>query len=63
MDRLQQWTERQMENLQKQREQEILSLAQSVSEAEEKILSEALKGTRLDEARKMFKYHELQRKN
>ena len=46
----------------KERDQEVLSLAQSISEAEEKILGEALKGMRLDEARKIFKYHELQRK-
>jgi regulator of RNase E activity RraA len=46
-----------------EREREVLALAQSISEAEEKILGEALKGMRLDEARKIFKYHELQRKN
>jgi regulator of RNase E activity RraA len=46
----------------KQKEEEILSVAQSISEAEEKILSEALKGTRLDDARKKYKYHDLQRR-
>jgi len=29
---------------------------------EDKILSEALKGTRLDEVRQKYKYHELQRR-
>lgn len=46
----------------KEKEEEILALAQSISEAEEKILSEALKGARLDEVRKKYKYHELQRR-
>jgi regulator of RNase E activity RraA len=44
------------------REAEVLSVAQSVTEAEEKILNEALKGRRLDEVRQQFKYHELQRR-
>ncbi len=47
----------------KAKENEILALAQSVSAAEEKILAAALSGMRLDEARKVYKYHELQRKN
>lgn len=46
----------------KNREEEVLALAQSISDAEEKILSEALKGARLDEVRKKYKYHELQRR-
>ncbi|MGH7828852.1 MAG: RraA family protein [Candidatus Binatia bacterium] len=44
------------------REEEVLSIAQSVSQAEEQILFEALKGNRLDEVRKKYKYHELQRR-
>jgi regulator of RNase E activity RraA len=44
------------------KEKEVLALAQSVSEAEEKILSEALRGARLDEVRQRHKYHELQRR-
>jgi 4-hydroxy-4-methyl-2-oxoglutarate aldolase len=47
----------------KQREQEILSLAQSIAVAEDNILNAALSGMRLDEARRVHKYHELQRKN
>jgi 4-hydroxy-4-methyl-2-oxoglutarate aldolase len=47
----------------KQREQEILALAQSIAVAEDKILNAALSGMRLDEARRVHKYHELQRKN
>jgi regulator of RNase E activity RraA len=46
----------------KEKEQEILALAQSIAEAEDKILKAALSGMRLDEARKVHKYHELQRK-
>ncbi|MDH3443177.1 MAG: RraA family protein, partial [Deltaproteobacteria bacterium] len=46
----------------KDREQEILALAQSVSEAEDRILKAAMLGMRLDEARKLHRYHELQRK-
>lgn len=46
----------------KNREEEVLALAQSISDAEENILSEALKGARLDEVRKKYKYHELQRR-
>jgi regulator of RNase E activity RraA len=46
----------------KDKEQEILALAQSISQAEDKILKAALGGMRLDEARKVHKYHELQRK-
>jgi 4-hydroxy-4-methyl-2-oxoglutarate aldolase len=46
----------------KEKEQEILALAQSISIAEDKILQSALSGMRLDEARQIHKYHELQRK-
>lgn len=45
-----------------EREEEIVALARSISEAEDKILSEALAGARLDEVRKKYKYHELQRR-
>jgi len=45
----------------KEKEEEILTMAQSISEAEGKLLAEAMKGTRLDEARKKYRYHELQR--
>ena len=45
----------------KEKEEEILNVAQSISEAEGKLLAEAMKGTRLDEARKKYRYHELQR--
>ncbi len=46
----------------REKEEEVLSVAQSIAEAEDRILSEALKGTRLDEVRKKYKYHELQRR-
>jgi regulator of RNase E activity RraA len=46
----------------KDREEEVLSVTQSVSQAEDQILSEALKGNRLDEVRKKYKFHELQRR-
>jgi regulator of RNase E activity RraA len=46
----------------REKEQEILALAQSISVAEDLILQSALSGMRLDEARKIHKYHELQRK-
>ena len=46
----------------KDREEEVLAVAQSVSQVEDQILSEALKGNRLDEVRKKYKYHELQRR-
>jgi regulator of RNase E activity RraA len=46
----------------RQREEEVLAIAQAVSEAEDRILTEALRGTRLDEVRKKYKYHELQRR-
>lgn len=45
-----------------QREEDVLSLAQRVSEVEERILSEALEGVRLEDARKKHGYHELQRR-
>ncbi|OGQ78719.1 MAG: diguanylate cyclase [Deltaproteobacteria bacterium RIFCSPLOWO2_12_FULL_60_19] len=44
------------------REEEVLALAQSISQAEDRILSEALGGMRLDEVRKKYGYHELQRR-
>jgi 4-hydroxy-4-methyl-2-oxoglutarate aldolase len=43
-------------------ETDVLSMAQSISEAEERILSAAIQGERLDELRRTFKYHELQRR-
>ena len=46
----------------KEYETEVLSMAQSISEAEERILSAAIQGERLDELRRTFKYHELQRR-
>ena len=46
----------------REKEEEVLSVARAIAEAEEKILSEALKGTRLDEVRKKYRYHELQRR-
>ena len=46
----------------REKEQEILALAQSISAAEDLILQSALSGMRLDEARKIHKHHELQRK-
>lgn len=46
----------------REREEEALAVAQSISEAEEKILTDALKGRRLDGVRKRYKYHELQRR-
>ncbi len=45
-----------------ERELELLAVARSIAETEEKILAEALKGTRLAEVRKKYKYHELQRR-
>lgn len=44
----------------KEKEEEVLSVAQSISEAEANLLGEAMKGTRLDEARKKYGYHNLQ---
>jgi len=46
----------------KDKEDEVLSLAQSISKAEANLLAEALKGTRLDEVRKKYGYHQLQRR-
>jgi regulator of RNase E activity RraA len=46
----------------KEYETEVLSVAQSISLAEERILSAAIEGERLDELRRAFKYHELQRR-
>jgi len=46
----------------KEYETDVLSMAQSMSEAEERILSAAIQGERLDELRRTFKYHELQRR-
>ncbi len=44
----------------KDKEEEILSVAKSISEAEANLLGEAMKGTRLDDARKKYGYHNLQ---
>ena len=46
----------------KEYETDVLSIAQSISEAEERILSAAIQGEQLDELRRTFKYHELQRR-
>ncbi len=46
----------------KEYETDVLSMAQSISNAEERILSAAIQGERLDELRRTFKYHELQRR-
>jgi 4-hydroxy-4-methyl-2-oxoglutarate aldolase len=46
----------------KQYETDVLPMAQSISDAEERILSAAIQGERLDELRRTFKYHELQRR-
>jgi 4-hydroxy-4-methyl-2-oxoglutarate aldolase len=46
----------------KEYETDVLPMAQSISEAEERILSAAIQGERLDELRRTFKYHELQRR-
>ena len=46
----------------KEYETDVLSMAQSISEAEERILSAAIQGERLDELRRTFKNHELQRR-
>jgi regulator of RNase E activity RraA len=46
----------------REKEEEVLKIAQSISQAEASLLAEALKGTRLDEARKKFGYHQLQRR-
>jgi len=46
----------------KEYETDVLSMAQSISDAEERILSAAIQGERLDELRRTFKYHELQRR-
>jgi len=46
----------------KEYETDVLLMAQSISEAEERILSAAIQGERLDELRRTFKYHELQRR-
>lgn len=44
----------------KARELEVLAVAGEIEEAEERIRAEIEKGTRLDEARKMFRYFQLQ---
>ena len=47
----------------KQKEGDVLAVAQSISEAEKRIISEVLKGAHpLGEARKKYGYHELQRR-
>jgi 4-hydroxy-4-methyl-2-oxoglutarate aldolase len=40
--------------------EKVLETAQSIEEAEQAIEAEAAKGTRLDDARKKFRYHQLQ---
>jgi regulator of RNase E activity RraA len=47
----------------REKEEEILQVARSISQAEASLLAEAMKGTRLDEARKKFGYHQLQRRS
>lgn len=44
------------------RETEVLDSAREIEEAEQAIERETAKGTRLDEARKVFRYHQLQTK-
>ena len=46
----------------KEKEAEILSIARSVEETEEKIRAEVLKGTPLKQARRKHGYHQLQRR-
>ena len=41
---------------------EVLETAQQIEEAEQAIEAETAKGTRLDEARQKFRYHQLQSK-
>src|SRR5712691_6611589 len=45
-----------------QKEKEVLTLARTIEETEEKIRLEVLKGTPLKEARRKYGYHELQRR-
>jgi regulator of RNase E activity RraA len=42
------------------REREVLDIAREIEEAEQAIERETAKGTRLDDARKTFRYHQLQ---
>lgn len=42
------------------RESEVLDIARQIEEAEQAIERETAKGTRLDEARRVFRYHQLQ---
>ena len=42
------------------RESEVLEVARDIEEAEQAIERETAKGTRLDEARRVFRYHQLQ---
>ncbi|MBV9326090.1 MAG: RraA family protein [Chloroflexi bacterium] len=42
------------------RESEVLEVAREIEEAEQAIERETAKGTRLDEARRVFRYHQLQ---
>lgn len=46
----------------KEMEEKVLAIALEIEEAEDKIREATEKGMRLDEARKMFKYHNLQTK-
>ena len=43
-----------------ERESEVLAAAKEIEEAEDRIREEIMKGTRLDEARQKFRYHQLQ---
>jgi hypothetical protein len=42
------------------REREVLDIAREIEDAEQAIERETAKGTRLDDARKTFRYHQLQ---
>ncbi|HCQ98790.1 MAG TPA: diguanylate cyclase, partial [Acidobacteria bacterium] len=44
------------------REVEVVALAKEIEEAEDRIRTAVESGVRLDEARKQFKYFELQRR-
>ena len=43
-----------------ERESEVLAAAKEIEQAEDRIREEIMKGTRLDEARQKFRYHQLQ---
>lgn len=44
----------------REQESEVLAAAKQIEEAEDRIRQEIMSGTRLDEARKKFRYHQLQ---